>query len=164
MGTWPCPVSWQGSGFAVPKVTLAEVLHYQGLELQNGETGQNHRRFGGVEPGTHFLALLGRGVEVDRAVFRVDLLGGMAPANLLQNACAALPDCLATNRAAWAPRVPFLAALRYPCRSARIEPEGRLVNREGAKRAAECPAQRKSVGQVEPGRRCFSARLLASVC
>ena len=49
---------------------------YQGLEQLKPETGQNHRRFGGVEPGTLFLAFLGRGPEMDRAVFGGDSLGG----------------------------------------------------------------------------------------
>ena len=49
---------------------------YQGLEQWNCETGQNHRRFGGVEPGTLFLAFLGRWAEIDRALFWGHLLGG----------------------------------------------------------------------------------------
>ena len=49
---------------------------YQGLEQWNCETGQNHRRFGGVEPGTLFLAFLGRGMESERAVFWGHSLGG----------------------------------------------------------------------------------------
>jgi hypothetical protein len=49
---------------------------YQGLEQWNCETGQNHRRFGGVEPGTLFLAILGIPLESGRAVFWGDSLGG----------------------------------------------------------------------------------------
>ena len=49
---------------------------YQGLEQWNYETGQNHRRFGGVEPGTLFLPLLGRCKERRQAVFGGDSLGG----------------------------------------------------------------------------------------
>ena len=60
---------------------------YQGLEQCFSETGQNHRRFGGVEPGTLFLAFLGRCIEIDRAVFGGDSLGGMALAMALKDAC-----------------------------------------------------------------------------
>ena len=42
---------------------------YQGLELQNSETGQNHRRFGGVEPGTCFHYAANWPVEVACRVF-----------------------------------------------------------------------------------------------
>ena len=60
---------------------------YQGLEQWNCETGQNHRRFGGVEPGTLFLAFLGRCKEVRHPVFEGDSLGGMALATAFQDAC-----------------------------------------------------------------------------
>src|ERR1035441_7185632 len=52
---------------------------YQGLEQWNCETGQNHRRFGGVEPGTLFLTLLGWCKELRQSVFGGDSLGGNGP-------------------------------------------------------------------------------------
>jgi hypothetical protein len=63
---------------------------YQGLEQWNCETGQNHRRFGGVEPGTLFWAFSGRWSEIDSAISWGDSLGGMALATAVQDACT--PD------------------------------------------------------------------------
>jgi hypothetical protein len=48
----------------------------KGLELRKPETGQNHRRFGGVESGTLFLPLLGRCKEIRQSIFGGDSLGG----------------------------------------------------------------------------------------
>jgi hypothetical protein len=72
-----CPVSWRVSGFTVPKIGPRNPLILNDWNCANGESGQNHRRSKGVEPGTRFSALLDRWIEIDRAVLRLHWRGGM---------------------------------------------------------------------------------------
>jgi hypothetical protein len=52
MFTESCPVSWQVSGLPVPKIGPRNLLILNAWNCGKGETGQNHRRSKGVEPGT----------------------------------------------------------------------------------------------------------------
>jgi len=74
-----CPVSRRVSGFSVPKISLRKWLEIERLQVWNCETGQNHRRSKGVEPGTRFSAISGRWSEIDSALFWVNSLGAKPP-------------------------------------------------------------------------------------